>query len=197
MIDEKKIIVQIATIEQSQEIHDLIAKDIETNPELIANKKKGFLSYLLSVKEIEDMIIKDQSLLVAMRNGRVIAYAGRFTSSYVSTLDRFNPLLQYVSKIEYDGKKLLEYRYVVGAGTCVAEEARGGRAYFKVMTATKKNCIDMGIELFIAILHVDNHYSLATSTHAGFKVVDDQYIDKQGTRWYIVIMDLRENKAID
>ena len=143
------------------------------------------------------MIVKDQSLFVATVHNKVIGYTGRLTSAYVNTLERYQPFLQYVSKIQYEGKSLLEYKYVVGAGVCIAEEARGGRAYFKVMIATKRNCIELGTELFIARLHVDNHHSLSTSTRAGFKVVDDRYVDKAGNRWYIVIMDIRGAKVPD
>ena len=47
MNEDKKIIVLPAVPEQAQAIHDLMSKDVESDPEVLANKKKGFLTFSL------------------------------------------------------------------------------------------------------------------------------------------------------
>ena len=194
MAEDKKIIVKQAIEEQSQAIHDLMSNDLisAVSTDVLENKKQGFFTAIPSLQQIRDMIIKDKSLFVATLNNKIIGYSGRLTSTYVNTLENYKHLLEYLSTLSYDGKKLLSYNYSIGAGISIAEEARGGRTYFRLLLNIRKHLVQEGLDLFISRIHVANEHSLSTSLRAGCKMVDENYIDKEGERWYIILVDLRK-----
>ncbi|MEP6677179.1 MAG: GNAT family N-acetyltransferase [Ferruginibacter sp.] len=157
---------------------------VNLSPEEIISQ--GFVTVLHSLKDLQQMNHIEQHI-IAKSDDIVIAYLLAMTVKSSNAIPILIPMFDMFSKIEYGGKPVASYQYIVVGQVCVDKNYRGQGILDECYVAYKehfKNKYDFAItEIATANLR-----SINAHKRIGFKEVH-HYIAPDQQEWSIVIWE--------
>ena len=104
---------------------------------------------------------------IAKDEGKVIAYCLAMTVEDRDLIPIIIPMFDCFDKLLFRGKKVAEYRYIVGGQVCVDEKYRG-RGVFKGLLDFYRECYQKKYDFMITEIALDNGRSIKAHQKQGF-----------------------------
>jgi L-amino acid N-acyltransferase YncA len=133
---------------------------------------------LLTMNAIEEHVI-------AKDNERVIAYLLAMTVRSRLDIPMLLSLFEKFEQIEYQNKKVTDWRYIVVGQVCVAEGYRGKGILDACYAAYRNNFKDR-YDFAITEINNRNQRSLKAHKRIGFETIHE-YVAPDGEEWNIVV----------
>lgn len=133
---------------------------------------------LLTMNAIEEHVI-------AKDNERVIAYLLAMTVRSRLDIPMLLPLFEKFEQIEYQNKKVADWRYIVVGQVCVAEGYRG-KGILDACYAAYRNKFKDRYDFAITEINNRNQRSLKAHKRIGFETIHE-YQAPDGEEWNIVL----------
>ena len=156
----------------------------ETNEE----KKEGFLTWNPSEEELEK-IINDSGIYISVKGEKLRGYLITMSKERGRENPFFSEMLSYSEKMEFEGRTIADYNYVIFAQICIAKEFRGGMTFSKLHFTAQSSLKDQ-YDIWIGEIADTNTMSLkvhSNYTDAGV------YDSKDGVTWHVFVGDLRDD----
>jgi len=152
-------------------------------------KEGGFITWNPSESELAEII--DSS-------GIFLSMIGKKLKGYVITMTRdiglrnpfFSEMLSYAEDMQFDGKYLSEYKYIIFAQVCIGKEFRGGMTFSRLYSTSQSMSKDQGFDVFIGEIADKNKKSLAV--HSNYADAGT-YKSSNGMVWHVIVGDLRND----
>jgi Acetyltransferase (GNAT) family len=152
-------------------------------------QSQGFVTVLHSFEDLQKMNGIVQSI-VAKENDKVIAYLLAMTQQSKSDIPILVPMFETFNKIDFLGKKISEYNYLVVGQVCVAREYRG-KAVIDHCYAAYKNHFQDKYEFAITEILTKNLRSINAHKRIGFIEIH-RYPAPGNEEWSIMMWDWRQ-----
>lgn len=122
--------------------------------------------------------------VVALSEGKVVGYSLAMTADMQHEIPSLAPMFEEFKKWTFEGKPLLDYKFVVGGQVCVDERFRG-RGLIRELYHKTKEAVGATYELCITEISVRNNKSLKAHQKLGFQIIGT-YHDGAET-WNLVV----------
>ena len=176
----EKDLTQIRQLQESTHYNNVSESDKE---------KEGFVSVESDIPLLR-VINKDIGILVAEANGKVVGYEMPLGLEHTAQIPLLDPFVKRFIKLNYDGQKIGEYKWVI-EGQINVNMAYKGEG---IAEALHKNFIDMlrgKYEIVVTEISDKNPRSLNVHTKKlGMSVIDTY--QAKGRKWYVLLQDIRE-----
>jgi len=123
--------------------------------------------------------------VIAKDNDRVVAYLLAMTARSRFDIPILLPMFEMFEEVEYDNRKIADYRYMVVGQVCVAESYRG-RGIFDACYAAYRDHFKDKYEFAITEIAIRNQRSVNAHKRVGFESIH-QYNAPDGEAWSIVV----------
>jgi hypothetical protein len=123
--------------------------------------------------------------VIAKENDRVVAYLLAMTAQSRFDVPVLFPLFDMFEKVEYQHRKIAEYRYMVVGQACVAEGYRG-KGVFDACYAAYKTCFKDKYDFAITEIATRNQRSVNAHKRVGFESIYE-YAAPDGEEWNVVL----------
>ena len=153
-------------------------------------QSQGFVTVLHSFEDLKKMNGIEQSI-IAKENDKVIAYLLAMTEKSRSDIPALAPMFENFSKIDFWGKKIADYHYLVVGQVCVAREYRG-KAVIDNCYATYKNHFQHKYEFAITEIATKNLRSINAHKRIGFIEIHKYHHAPENDEWSIMIWNWRK-----
>lgn len=178
-------------VTSERELHqllDLQKRNLKSNltPEEI--QLQGFVTVNHSFEDISKMHKIAPSIIVKDED-EVIAYVLAMTDASKADIPILVPMFDMFTQIEYLGKKITEYNYMVVGQVCVDYKYRGQKVFDKAYEYYK-SVFKENYDFAITEIAVENTRSLKAHSRVGFKTIHE-FTDKFGIEWAIVLWDFK------
>ncbi|MDN3584830.1 GNAT family N-acetyltransferase [Mucilaginibacter flavus] len=127
--------------------------------------------------------------VIALHQGKVIAYNLAMTASMEKELPSLEPMFREFHKVQYKGKVLTDYHFFVGGQVCVDKDFRGLGLLSKLYNASA-SLVGLDYELCITEIAVRNTKSLSIHQKMGFEIVSTHNDGLED--WNVVLWDIRK-----
>ncbi|MGM9479197.1 GNAT family N-acetyltransferase [Pedobacter sp. GSP4] len=147
---------------------------------------QGFVTVSHRLDDLEKMHLHEKNI-VAKDGDKVIAYVLGMTEKSKGDIPRLVELYESFDHIQYKGKSVSDYHYIVVGQVCVNKDYRGAGLFDRCYQAYQdhfKNNYDFAITEIASI----NLRSMNAHRRIGFKVIYT-YNDNSGVEWNVVIWD--------
>jgi GNAT superfamily N-acetyltransferase len=175
----------VTTEEELKGILDLQQRNLAPNLTAEEMKSQGFLTVSHTLDILKKMHAAEPSLVV--KDGEtVVAYALAMTTATKVDFPILEPLFDLFGKIEYKGKKVTDYHYMIAGQTCIDKKYRGKGILPKIYAAfiaRFKSTYDFAI----TEIATKNLRSRHAHEKIGFVTVHE-YTAPDGVGWMIVIL---------
>lgn len=148
-------------------------------------KSQGFLT----VSHTPDILKKMQAIepsLIAKDGQAVVGYALAMTPASKIDFPILEPLFDLFRKIEYKGRVISEYNYMIVGQTCIDKKYRG-KGVLQKLYAAYKNRFQSSYDFAVTEIATKNLRSLHAHEKIGFQTVH-QYTAPDGVGWTIVLL---------
>lgn len=166
-----------------QQIIALQAQNLAVNISEEEKKKQGFVTVVHTLADLQKTA-KFEANIIAVDGANLAAYVLAMTRHSANDMPVLKPMFTLFESIDFKGKKLSKFNYLVVGQTCVAKPYRGTGIFDESYRAFK-NHFSAKYELCLTEISVHNKRSLAAHQRIGFQVVH-QYSDTFGNDWCIV-----------
>lgn len=129
-----------------------------------------------------------QPQVIALAAGKVIGYNLAMDCSMEDELPSLKPMFEEFKNWSYEGKPLLDYRFIVGGQVCV-DSAFRGRGLIRNLYQETKNLVGEHYDLCITEIAVRNSKSLRAHSKLGFQVLGNY--DDGAETWNLVVWKYR------
>jgi GNAT superfamily N-acetyltransferase len=133
---------------------------------------------LLTMNGIEEHVI-------AIDNDRVIAYLLAMTARSRFDIPILVPMFEMFERIDYQNKKVADWRYIVVGQVCVAADYRG-KGILDACYATYRNNFKDRYDFAITEIATRNQRSINAHKRIGFETIHEYYAP-DGEAWSIVV----------
>ena len=147
----------------------------------------GFVSLETSIPLLK-RINKEAGISVVLFDSEVVGYEFPLTLEHIKSMPLLSKFFQRLTKLEYKGKNLLEYKVVMEGQICISRQHKGkGLAIrlhkeFMGMLKEKYDVLFTGVS-------GENPRSLHVHTKKlGLGILSKYY--ERGKKWYILIQDI-------
>ncbi|REG78258.1 GNAT family N-acetyltransferase [Algoriphagus antarcticus] len=151
-------------------------------------ESQGFLFVQHSIDDLKKLSDIEAHVIALDRN-KVVAYILTMTQASRVEIPQLLPMFLQFDQIEYDGKKVSDYNYLVVGQVCIGKEYRGEGLFDK--------CYKKYRELFagkydfsITEISTSNHRSMRAHQRIGFEVIHTFHDLVE--EWSIVVLDWRK-----
>jgi len=151
--------------------------------------EQGFVTVHHSFEGLKKMNSYEQSV-IAKENDIVVAYLLAMTQQSKHDIPILKPMFEVFDHVNYCGKKISEFHYLVVGQVCVAKDFRGKGVLDECYREYKKR-FDKKYEFAITEIAQNNVRSMKAHERIGFKTVHE-YLESNGTHWNIVVWDWTE-----
>jgi hypothetical protein len=183
-----EIIFDSASTDQHfEQILDLQRRNLSRSISEEEQAQQGFV-FAEHTKPILKKMASYLPQVIAINNGKVIAYNLAMHRSLKDIIPMLTPMFTQFERSEYKGKPLRDYNFMVGGQVCVDKEFRGKGLLSKLYHETRKRVIP-DYELCVTEIAVRNVPSLIAHEKMGFEVVGAYHDGKE--LWNIVVWDLQ------
>ncbi len=178
-----------ATTQHIPAVRDLISRNLAANLGENASEV-GFLSWLPPEEYLADVIEKS-FIPISTEGENVLGFIITLNKELAEANPLFQEMLAAIDNINFDGKPISEYKYLIFAQSCIDEPYRlssvAGRLYKKAIDKAK----ELGIEIVIGQVVSSNNKSM--SVHGGVADQAGSYKSKtSGLEWNVFVRDLRK-----
>jgi hypothetical protein len=149
-------------------------------------QEQGFV-YAEHTLELLKMMASHLPQIVAIHDGKVIAYTLAMAASMKQALPRLAPMFDQFDRSQYKGAQLSDYRFMVGGQVCVARGYRGLGLLSKLYHGTKAH-LPLGYQLCVTEVATRNVPSLQAHLKMGFELASTYHdgVDE----WQVVVWDM-------
>jgi GNAT superfamily N-acetyltransferase len=128
--------------------------------------------------------------IIATDKQEVIAYNLAMDFSMKDYLPSIIPMFEEFEKLNYNGKRLTEYKYIVGGQVCVATIYRG-MGLIKLLYQQMQKLVESTYEICLTEISTRNHRSIHAHQKMGFEIIGTYHdgIDN----WHIVLLDFNKH----
>jgi len=145
---------------------------------------QGFVTVSHSFQDLHTMNGIEEHV-IAKDNDRVIAYLLAMTTRSRFDIPILIPMFDMFEQIEYQNKKVADWRYIVVGQVCVAAGYRG-QGIFDACYATYKNNFKDRYDFAITEIATRNQRSINAHKRIGFETIHE-YAAPDGELWSIVL----------
>lgn len=182
--------VTLASESDIESITRLQRKNLDKNLTEEEKQKEGFVSLETTNDDLSKIMEnKDGLIVVDKQNDHLRGYLISITQEYAKKLSFLDPLLQNIKELEYQGKKIEDYKYCILAQTAIEKESRGQGILEKLYAKLKNELATQGYELGISEIAESNEKSLGVHLNKiGLKKIGVYDFDNK--KWVVVALDL-------
>jgi hypothetical protein len=167
---------------------DLQKRNLKSNLTPDEIQLQGFVTVKHSFEDILNMHQISPSVIV--KDGdEVIAYVIAMTEASKTDIPILVPMFDMFAKIDYDGKKITSYNYMVVGQVCVDFNYRGQKVFDNAYEYYK-SVFKEEYDFAITEIALENTRSLKAHARVGFKTIHE-FSDTFGIDWAIVLWDFR------
>jgi GNAT superfamily N-acetyltransferase len=130
--------------------------------------------------------------VMAVSSGKVIGYNLAMPVSMRNEMPSLVPMFTEFERIEYKGRPLTTYRFMVGGQVCVDKDFRGQGLLSRPYHETR-NRLPPGYQLCVTEVAARNRTALKAHQKMGFEVVSTYHDGKE--LWKVVVWDLESAAA--
>jgi GNAT superfamily N-acetyltransferase len=149
---------------------------------------QGFVTVSHSFEDLKKM--NDiEAHVIAKEDDRVVAYLLAMTVHSRFDIPILMPMFEMFEQVEFQHKKIADYRYMVVGQVCVAEGYRG-KGIFDAMYSAYRNYFKDKYEFAITEIATRNQRSVNAHKRVGFESIHE-YNAPDGEAWSIVVWKWR------
>jgi GNAT superfamily N-acetyltransferase len=126
--------------------------------------------------------------IIAKVEDEVVAYLLAMTSASKKDISVLEPLFELFDGIQYRGKSIADYPYLVVGQVCVSKAYRG-QGVLDQCYAAYREFYDQKYAFAITEIALDNPRSLNAHRRVGFEVIHTYTDPKSGVEWAVVVWD--------
>ncbi len=172
---------QIIELQKSNLAQNLMASQIAS---------QGFVTVVHSFEILKKM--NDIEAGIIAKNGdKVVGYLLAMTNELRTDIPVLVPMFEAFDKVDYGGKKISSFHYIVVGQVCIADGYRGRGILDDCYSAYKNHFINK-YDFAITEIHKNNMRSIKAHARIGFELIHS-YKDPNGDEWDIVVWDWRKN----
>lgn len=145
---------------------------------------QGFVTVAHSFRDLHTMNSIEEHV-IARDNERVIAYLLAMTAHSRFDIPILMPMFDMFERVEYQNKKIADWRYIVVGQVCVAAGYRG-QGILDACYATYRNNFKDRYDFAITEIATRNQRSLNAHKRVGFETIHE-YVAPDGEGWNIVV----------
>jgi GNAT superfamily N-acetyltransferase len=176
--------VQVTTEDELTGILQLQQRNLAPNLTDAEKKSQGFLTVSHTLDILKKMHAIEPSI-IAKDDNAVIGYVLAMTHASKVEFPILEPLFELFGKIEYKGRMISSYNYMVVGQTCIDKNYRG-KGVFQKLYAAYKNRFQSTYDFAITEIATKNLRSLHAHEKIGFQTVHE-YFAPDGVGWSIVL----------
>jgi len=180
------VITRSSTTKELEGILELQKQNLKKDltPEQI--KEQGFVTVSHSLDDLEKMH-RHEPNIIAKDEELVVAYVLAMTEESKNDIPRLVEMYESFDHIQYHGKSVSSYSYIVVGQVCVSQAYRGKGLFDQCYQAYKdyfKSKYDFAITEIASI----NLRSMNAHKRIGFEVIHT-YTDNSAVEWNVVVWD--------
>jgi len=175
-----------STDTELQGILKLQQQNLSSSLSAVEKENQGFVTVVHTLDDLQKMHTYEPNL-IAEADGKVIAYILAMTANSKDNLPILLPMFESFNHIEYLGKPIAAYNYLVVGQVCVAKNYRGAGLFDKCYLAYKKY-FELKYDFAITEVASINLRSMAAHLRIGFKEIYKTK-DPNGLAWSVVLWD--------
>ncbi|MDY0903688.1 GNAT family N-acetyltransferase [Pedobacter sp. CFBP9032] len=149
-------------------------------------KEQGFVTVSHTLDDLEKMHLHEKNI-IAKDSDNIIAYVLGMTEQSKNDIPRLVEMYESFDHIQYKGKSVADYNYIVVGQVCVDKNYRGQGLFDSCYEAYQdhfKEKFDFAITEIASI----NLRSMRAHERIGFKTIYT-YTDHTNTEWNVVVWD--------
>ena len=181
----KKELIGILNLQKNNHFSAITREQSET---------EGFLTCIHNVDLLEKWN-ESTPHIIAIKDDTILGYLLAMTSEASEDMPILRSMFQMFHEVEYQGKSISSYNYVVVGQVCIAKEYRGQGLLYKLYQLYLE-CYKNKFDFAITEIAVRNKRSLHAHLNNGFQEIF-QYRSPDGEEWHIVILDWNKKNRID
>jgi len=162
-----------------------LKKDL--TPEQI--KEEGFVTVSHSLEDLEKMHRYEPNI-IAKDGELVVAYVLAMTEESKNDIPRLVEMYESFDHIQYQGKSVASYSYIVVGQVCVSQAYRG-KGLFDQCYHTYKDYFKFKYDFAITEIASINLRSMNAHKRIGFEVIYT-YTDSSEVEWNVVVWDWKD-----
>jgi predicted GNAT superfamily acetyltransferase len=183
--------MEYITSETDKDLLDIIALQKSNLPGSLTPEEmqsQGFVTVVHSLEVLKKMNTIEQSIIVKDDN-KVIAYLLAMTEKSKHDIPILIPMFEMFGKIEWGGRPLADYNYIVVGQVCV-DKAYRGKGILDDCYATYKAHFKNKYDFAVTEIAIKNGRSINAHKRIGFTEVH-RYSVPNGEVWSMVVWDWR------
>lgn len=180
--------IQITHASSTEDLQGILALQLENHLNTLSTEEKesqGFVTVRHSLEQLEEMNTIAPNL-IAKEDNLVVGYLLAMTKASRNLIPVLVPMFDQFDQVQYQGKSVSEYEYMVIGQVCVGKNQRG-KGLFDQLYQAYKNAFSEKYSFAITEIALSNHRSLAAHRRVGFEVMYEFEDDTQS--WAIVAWD--------
>ena len=180
--------IEICTLQSEEEIRQIVELQRQ-NLQVSLSIEKASLDGFVTVQHTYSLLEKMNEAapqIIAKDGEKVAGYALVMPASFKKMIPVLEPMFDKLEKLDYENKKISEYRYYVMGQICVADGYRG-MGIFDQLYQKHKELLSPNFDLCITEIASRNARSMRAHERVGFKTLHT-YQDKTD-HWNIVAWD--------
>ena len=172
------------TTNELEQILELQKQNLATGLTAEQIASQGFVTVSHSFQDLLTMNAIEEHV-IGKDNEQVIAYLLAMTARSRFDIPILLPMFEMFEQIEYQNKKVADWRYMVVGQVCVAEGYRGKGILDACYAAYKDNFKDR-YDFAITEINTRNQRSINAHKRIGFETIHE-YVAPDGEGWNIVL----------
>ena len=176
----------VQTEEELKGILNLLERNLVTVLSDEEEKKEGFLTVAYSYADLKRMHETEPGT-IAKENNEVVAYLLALDSTYKADFPILKPLFDLFEKINYGGKLISAWHYLVIGQACIDINYRGKGILRKIYDAYSKQ-LRGKYDFAISEIATRNLRSMNAHKRIGFIPIHE-YTGPDGVQWTVVVLD--------
>lgn len=180
--------ITVRTAQTTSDLGGILDLQWENHLSRVSDEVKqveGFVTVRHSLEQLQTL----QSIaphVIALEEDRVVGYILAMTKANRNLIPVLIPMFDQFDQINFQGKKVADYEYMVVGQVCVGKDQRG-KGLFDQMYAAYKSEFSNCYSFAITEIAKSNTRSLAAHKRVGFEVIHEFKDETQS--WAIVTWD--------
>jgi predicted GNAT superfamily acetyltransferase len=180
--------IQIQTAQTVEDLEGILELQEENHITNLEDLDQGFVFARHDVESLAKMH-GFAPHVVAKDGDTVAAYVLAMTEDTKYDIPELMPMFNMLESLEYDGKRLSEYRFLVVGQVCVSKDYRG-MGIFDAIYEAYREIHSQDFEMVVTEINAMNGRSLRAHERVGFQEIT-RYEAEDGQIWCIVLWDWR------
>lgn len=181
------------TSQTTADLEGIIAlqqKNLARNLDAQEIQEQGFVTVVHSLADLEQMNTIEQNT-IAKDGDQVVGYLIAMTAASRNAIPILKPMFELFDNLEYNGKRVSEYNYMVVGQVCIDKAVRG-QGVLDACYEHYKNNFRNRYDFAITEIALSNQRSLNAHKRIGFTELH-RYTAPDGEAWSIVTWNWKGN----